>query len=77
MKGEVGRASHRPQRQRWNSLCDDEPDPAIADDILKCTNEKGSPEWQDLTESRCQDPNTITKVFSHTKAGNLALIVAH
>lgn len=67
--------THSPERQNGSSTSDDEPNPAVADEVLESADEKSGPERQELAETAGEEADAVTEVLGDTEPGDLPLVV--
>lgn len=76
-KSVIFRRTHRPERKRRRPAGDDEPDPAVADEVLERADEQRRPEGEDLAESSGEESDAVAEILRDAESRDLALVIAH
>jgi hypothetical protein len=72
----VAWGSHRPERGHGDAARDGEPDPAVADEVLRGADEERGPEREHGAERAGEEADAVAEVLGDAEPGDLALVVA-
>jgi hypothetical protein len=69
------RGSYRPERGHGGPAGDGEPDPAVADEVLRGADEERGPEREHGAERAGEEPHAVAEVLGDAESGEVALVV--